>query len=505
MHLNNPFKNSGKNLFIGRRSWIRDIEEVFFNSWPFDNLALVGCPHVGKRHIVNFLLERHKDSMNTKNIITIYVRDNIKNEFQFFLNLVNETHALLSNKIQHDQFLNAYAEVIDPKQRIWEDFCPNMERYFAIVEKSGYKILFVIENFDATKDIFKEKAYAFQELSQLSSDSKFKIKFITLSRRPISEIEKLISGVTVSYQRNCHEAFLGLFDDDDMIDYYNVFEEDNIILDDNHKAKIDHYAGKHPFFLCKVGEYIFEQLNQKKNFDIDDYFDKEYRRLVTHYESILGILEKRNMLNIFIKICTTNEVTLTNARNQIKDLIDYDLIRLKDNGYAAYSDHFQDYLLAGRAETQHEQNPLRIYISHVGADRPFLREMEKGIAFLIRSKKVIIAHFDNISPGTDIESQRQKEIFRADIIYLLLSADYMADDSAMVELELAMKQQEEVNKVVIPIRCGPCDLGESKLYKIAGFPADNRTLKQLNQTEIDDLFLQVANDIKSRIEKRYIN
>ena len=78
MELNkNPFSGYGNIIygdrFIGRNSDIEIINQRVFKTIEPANIAIIGCPRIGKSSLVKHTIEINKKLMSEKNIISIWL------------------------------------------------------------------------------------------------------------------------------------------------------------------------------------------------------------------------------------------------------------------------------------------------------------------------------------------------------------------------------------------------------------------------------------------------
>ncbi|MFM8488676.1 MAG: TIR domain-containing protein, partial [Bacteroidota bacterium] len=90
----------------------------------------------------------------------------------------------------------------------------------------------------------------------------------------------------------------------------------------------------------------------------------------------------------------------------------------------------------------------------------------------------------------------KSELEAADIILLLISADFLNSDYIWkVEIERAMKRHEAREAKVVPIFIRPCDTVGLPFQAIQGLPRDAKPVSTF--PDRDEAYLQIAKGIRS--------
>src|SRR5436853_3307208 len=96
--------------------------------------------------------------------------------------------------------------------------------------------------------------------------------------------------------------------------------------------------------------------------------------------------------------------------------------------------------------------PFRVFISYSHNDTALRKELDKHLSIL-KDEKIISTWTDSdISPGTEWETQIVDELNRAQIILLLISADFLASSFCRsTEMTKAIERHKANTARVIPI------------------------------------------------------
>jgi hypothetical protein len=143
--------------------------------------------------------------------------------------------------------------------------------------------------------------------------------------------------------------------------------------------------------------------------------------------------------------------------------------------------------------------PVKIFISYSYADE----QLEKNIESLLSSMRlqglIDVWTSRRIMPGVNWEQETSEQIDSADIILLLISADFLASDYAYSAEMVRIIEMHESRRVrVIPIILRPVDIRGTPFSKLQFLPRNARPVTEWpNQ---DRAFLDIATGIRSIIE-----
>jgi hypothetical protein len=138
-------------------------------------------------------------------------------------------------------------------------------------------------------------------------------------------------------------------------------------------------------------------------------------------------------------------------------------------------------------------------MSYSHADEELRDELEKHLAGLRRQGVISTWHDRRIGPGEELHGQISDQLNEAEIILLLVSADFLASDYCYdVEMARAMERHERGEARVIPVILRPCDWQGAPFGKLMAVPADGRPI--VKHATLDDGFLEVARSIRRATE-----
>lgn len=142
---------------------------------------------------------------------------------------------------------------------------------------------------------------------------------------------------------------------------------------------------------------------------------------------------------------------------------------------------------------------VEIFYSYSHGDQKLRGELDKHLAILRRQGLIRGWHDRQIEAGSEWANQIDERLNAADIILLLVSADFLASDYCYsVEMERALQRHEAGEARVIPIILRPCDWTNAPFSKLQALPRDTKPVTAWPSR--DEAFLNVAKGIRAVVE-----
>ena len=142
---------------------------------------------------------------------------------------------------------------------------------------------------------------------------------------------------------------------------------------------------------------------------------------------------------------------------------------------------------------------IEVFISYSHQDQALRAELEKHLSTLKRQNTITSWYDGDIIPGAMLEPEIMSHLKRAQIILLLVSADFIASDFCYTKEMKEAFARDKANKVsVIPILLRPTDLKDSPLIKLKMLPTDAKAVTKW--PTLDDAFEDVVKGIRAAID-----
>lgn len=145
--------------------------------------------------------------------------------------------------------------------------------------------------------------------------------------------------------------------------------------------------------------------------------------------------------------------------------------------------------------------PVKVFYSYSHEDEALRKELEKQLAILKRENVISSWHDSEIEAGSDWDEEIRAQLDSADIILLLISADFLASDYAYeIEAREAMRRHEAGKARVIPIILRAADWTSAPFGKLQALPRGARPVTSwLNR---DEAFADIAKGIRAVVERK---
>ncbi len=121
------------------------------------------------------------------------------------------------------------------------------------------------------------------------------------------------------------------------------------------------------------------------------------------------------------------------------------------------------------------KNPLRLFYCYAHEDKALRDTLDKHLSNLKRRRLVEIWYDRETSPGMEWEHEIDEHLSSADIILLLVSADFLASDYCYgKEMARALQRHEEGTARVIPIILRPVHWEDAPFSKLQVLPTGTK-------------------------------
>ena len=139
--------------------------------------------------------------------------------------------------------------------------------------------------------------------------------------------------------------------------------------------------------------------------------------------------------------------------------------------------------------------PVSLFYSYSHKDEALRDELETHLSLLRRQGVVRGWHDRRIAAGTEWAGQIDQHLDTADIILLLVSADFLASDYCYdKEMTRALERHEAGTARVIPVILRPCDWHSAPFGKLQALPKDGKPVTTWKNR--DEAFTDIARGIR---------
>jgi tetratricopeptide (TPR) repeat protein len=149
--------------------------------------------------------------------------------------------------------------------------------------------------------------------------------------------------------------------------------------------------------------------------------------------------------------------------------------------------------------TPEQQQPITLYLSYVQEDNHLCKQLENHLSSLQRQNVITSWHAHKISAGKDVAQEIDTHLQTAQLILLLVSADFIASEYYWnVEVKRAMERHDRGDARVIPLLLRPCDWQGLPFARLQVLPANAKPIT--SWPNVDEAFVQVMAGLRLVIE-----
>ncbi len=138
---------------------------------------------------------------------------------------------------------------------------------------------------------------------------------------------------------------------------------------------------------------------------------------------------------------------------------------------------------------------IRAFISYSHKDESLRNELETHLAMLKRTGVIETWHDRRIVAGSELDCAISEQLEAAQIILLLISADFLASNYCYdIEMARAMQRHANGTARVIPVILRPCDWHSAPFGKLLASPLDGKAVTLFaNQ---DEAFTSIVKEVR---------
>lgn len=343
----NPFAGYGhivsRNHFIGRKTEISAIERRVFSSHP-GSLALIGMPRIGKSSLAYHMTIERFQMLREKRFLPIWINlATYKCASEFFHALVME--CVIKIKRYTDWFnadLQEALNVYQREQTVSMEGFEAIKRFFEQIKINNIHVIFVLDEFDHARNLFKDDPAGFQRLRELAYHPDHRVTYITTSRRSIRQIETQSNSISTFFGI-FKPLYIDQFEEEDLQEYFSRLIEVGMPISDSLKEKMKDYTGGHPYLLAMLGYELVECFCEGKRIDIDSAVRQASISFRPYYDQIITLLREDGNLIKLLQILFGSTIDV--SPDDIDEFLKYGFIQEgSESRYIAFSPHFQSYL-----------------------------------------------------------------------------------------------------------------------------------------------------------------
>jgi hypothetical protein len=260
----------------------------------------------------------------------------------FFRSLVTRCHDEMEDLGWLTDSIESAATRALQDELSWTEGYGRIQRFFEKVRQGRIRILFILDEFDHARYLFKGDISGFQGLRELAYRPEWRVVFITISRRSLRDIELQTKAIS-TFDLIFYKHYLGMFDQTDKRGYFDRLFSVGIPLAAPLEERVNYYCGGHPYLLEMLGYEMVELFRETGQVDVDQAARRTERSFLDQYDHMVRILSEDSSLNKLLQILFGPVVDV--KQTDVDEFLRYGVIQPTDKGnYVAFSVHFQIYL-----------------------------------------------------------------------------------------------------------------------------------------------------------------
>ncbi len=142
--------------------------------------------------------------------------------------------------------------------------------------------------------------------------------------------------------------------------------------------------------------------------------------------------------------------------------------------------------------------PIKIFLAYSHHDIQMVDRLIKFLSGMLHEKSISVWHDRDIAPGQSWEEEIKSAIEEADVILILISADFLASNYCYTEMSKSLIRMREEKTCVIPIILRYCHINDSPIGHLQVLPKDGKPIAAWKDQ--DKAFYEVTKGIEKICE-----
>lgn len=149
---------------------------------------------------------------------------------------------------------------------------------------------------------------------------------------------------------------------------------------------------------------------------------------------------------------------------------------------------------------------VHVFLSYNEADSAFMQQLDKHLAVFKRNEIIATWHDQKILAGSELAKSIVEQLEQADLILLLISSDFIADDQLYYQqLAPAFARHQAEEAIVIPILLRPCEWqSDIHIGTLAALPNNQKPITDRTWATQDAAFDDIVQSLKRVLKGIYV-
>lgn len=343
---NNIYRDKGS--IVSESRYIhRDIEKIVINNLldenNFGSQSVVGMQRIGKSSLAyNCLRKSAEQLFNESHTIVIDITmSKFEDSETFFTMMMKKTHMFLKKHGIDDPVLtDLYDMVLEDGIRSngGEEL---LEYYNWLISQLEYKVVCVVDEFDKSKDLFRDYPEGFQVLRDLTYQPDNRIAFLFLSRRMVEELERFAGYDVSNFANVLTTHFLTVYTEPELNSYFDKLKETGVEVTEEVEKEYIEYTGGYPYWMDILSSFYLDGNNSS----IKQVYEEHELEFFKLFDGLMDLLKDQDLLNTLYQI-VLGPMGEDATRDKILALCNYGIVKEDENGeYIPLSLKFREYMM----------------------------------------------------------------------------------------------------------------------------------------------------------------
>ncbi len=343
----NPFSSFGtivyEEQFIGREAALGVITNRVTGVSEPSCLSIVGAPRIGKSSLAWQGVMCSRKELIARQTIPLWIECGHLEGRDLFQKMVTDAlEALVELDVKDGELAKRSRSVVASFQAPWVEMTRTVMRFFKRVRELGWRLVYVLDEFDNARKMFSQDGAAFHFLRELAYNPDRRITYVTTSRRTIADIQGTcpISNLPGIFR----QLNLGVFGQPERQVIFKKIQEASGVKEDIANELADYFAGGQPYLLGMLGAMITELADEGEPVTESTLRSRIQPDLLEFYDSqLIPILREETRLTNLLSVLFGGSL---DVREDSKDFLEqYGVIASDEDGeFRGFSRHFEDYL-----------------------------------------------------------------------------------------------------------------------------------------------------------------
>ncbi|WP_107500660.1 ATP-binding protein [Streptomyces sp. Ru62] len=364
----NPFATVGHPVHgdshVGRTGPMEILRERVLSQSTAGATAIIGPPRIGKSSLAYHVFMRPEARQTYPRLLPVWM--NVRTQAgiqQVFRRLSDDVWELLTERSDEidRRTTQAYERAVEPGLP-WAQAQSETQEFLRLVRRRGWRVVLILDEFDAARDVFKSQPGTFQALREIAYNLDWNIGLVTTSRRELREIVDMADPDESTFAGIFRSLFLTCFDTGELGALAarvpgRAPDEDP----DAAVARLAELTGGHPYLASVLLDRVCSAVRGGPVRLLDEIEALAHAlpaEFQYYYRDLEELLRADGRLRALLEVVLGPQLVVTPDDAQV--LLQQGLVRVREGSYRAFSDHFQQYLMLIGRKLGHWDNWMAV-------------------------------------------------------------------------------------------------------------------------------------------------